>query len=1092
MSPCRQCNFMCPRDPCNFAPDITNIRRPPFKDAGWSSCSLPCKLLRRPLQMIRPAFADWGSLLPSAEQLNSTTVCPSVSVPLDESQRVLLPLATPSVSEGCNSLDTQGPSQAKPPVVAECLTSSGPISAAAMLLGWDAAPVGPRRLAAAKTPLINLDVSNSAQLQALLNFDRTAIVDWWHVHLFLKSCSRARGSAPACRDADNLFGCQSLSDSAAAQVLHDNQLCQAVTSILFRAYESKALVSLVGPARSWCWSVLAKCVKTRVPSAFVDWYFNLADQELDTCMYGSPFVTSLLVKASAHAFHGLSLSCDKSHSHRAWTPPHSTVNHFCDMSLPSQLCQAFCAKATQACLTPKAHKPAELRCRRLRAQVRSAAANQPHYLPSLIPEFKLKLPLAQVPATADFKLLSRTPGSDTGELDEPESATKRFKAAAKGDGSRGSSDRDAVALDMAGVYHTMEEHLELACALSCPADTSERVPDQLRKNIFAVLTEGPVSISKKRMLALQSLNDQLAQLESTEKELRQKMHPDVDSVTKGKALSLFRQLLEETKFPDLSVLDLLEGGVPLVGQEVESPLFSKRPKPKEIEPEQLSAQAALRRQALQRMKGLTSEQDYAAMKAETAEEVAAGFLTGPYRSEREVSDLLQTDDWSLSPRFLLRQGEDSKIRIIDDFKMSAVNRAFGSSSFLELQDTDYAVGLLRFPSRVLQDRSKVRVPLSDGTTLEGDWSREMLSCPALLGKTLDLSKAYRQDYTIYEFKPAASLLDKVLMRLLDLLGWTYAKAGRKFVAFDAKVVSLGVSLGLGELWSGVLTVENKPGRLEKISHMLRAIASGKDVSRSEVASLHGLLNFAGGLILGFELKPTARMLSRALSGPFLGNTPELKQACASALDVIAQCRPKRCPASISPPIILYTDGAYEKGIGTWGAVLIDELSGARWAFGGTVDSSLVAHWKREAGEQVICQVEAFALAIVLYGIRGSVKGRSILAFIDNDPCRYGFIKRYSPSTSLLRVISLVALLEGSLEALLWFERVPSKSNPADLPSRAEIAEACARFKLENKGDIALTSTMKDFLWARDYEPVLARAILESARLEADWTEEVLQ
>ena len=170
----------------------------------------------------------------------------------------------------------------------------------------------------------------------------------------------------------------------------------------------------------------------------------------------------------------------------------------------------------------------------------------------------------------------------------------------------------------------------------------------------------------------------------------------------------------------------------------------------------------------------------------------------------------------------------------------------------------------------------------------------------------------------------------------------------------------------------------------------------------------------------------------------------------------------------------------------------DKLLGARWAFGGTVDSSLLAHWRREAGDQVICQVEAYALAIVLYGIRGSVKGRSILAFIDNDPCRYGFIKRYSPSASLLRVISLVALLEGSLEALLWFERVPSKSNPADLPSREQTVEACRRFRLEDKGDIALTSTMKDFLCAQSYEPTLARATLESARLEADWTEEMLQ
>ena len=185
------------------------------------------------------------------------------------------------------------------------------------------------------------------------------------------------------------------------------------------------------------------------------------------------------------------------------------------------------------------------------------------------------------------------------------------------------------------------------------------------------------------------------------------MHPDVEGVTRGKAIALFRSLLEETHFPDMPVISLLSDGVPLVGQEQESPLFAKGPRPMDLGPEQLKAQAALRRRVLQQMKGMTTEEDYKAMKAETAGEVVAGFLSGPYRSEQEVTDLLQSDAWSLSPRFLLRQGEDSKIRIIDDFKMSAVNKALGSSSFLELQDTDYAVGLLRFLSSVLQDRTRL-------------------------------------------------------------------------------------------------------------------------------------------------------------------------------------------------------------------------------------------------------------------------------------------------------------------------------------------------------------------------------------------------
>ena len=56
-------------------------------------------------------------------------------------------------------------------------------------------------------------------------------------------------------------------------------------------------------------------------------------------------------------------------------------------------------------------------------------------------------------------------------------------------------------------------------------------------------------------------------------------------------------------------------------------------------------------------------------------ETESGFLKGPYFSEPAVTEALGVEDWSLSPRFLLKQGEDSKIRIIDDLKASSVNQA---------------------------------------------------------------------------------------------------------------------------------------------------------------------------------------------------------------------------------------------------------------------------------------------------------------------------------------------------------------------------------------------------------------------------------
>ena len=153
-----------------------------------------------------------------------------------------------------------------------------------------------------------------------------------------------------------------------------------------------------------------------------------------------------------------------------------------------------------------------------------------------------------------------------------------------------------------------------------------------------------------------------------------------------------------------------------------------------------------------------------------------------------------------------------------------------------------------------------------------------------------------------------------------------------------------------------------------------------------------------------------------------------------ALDVIGLCKPRVCLASARQPIILYTDGAFENDVGTWGSLLVDPETGDRWLFGGQVPQPLINRWHEAAGEQVICEIEAYALAITVFGLRGFLGNRSVVAFIDNEPCRMGFIKRYSPSVAMMGLISLVSLLEASLCTTMWYERVPSKSNPADLPS----------------------------------------------------------
>ena len=112
--------------------------------------------------------------------------------------------------------------------------------------------------------------------------------------------------------------------------------------------------------------------------------------------------------------------------------------------------------------------------------------------------------------------------------------------------------------------------------------------------------------------------------------------------------------------------------------------------------------------------------------------------------------------------------------------------------------------------------------------------------------------------------------------------------------------------------------------------------------------------------MGFELKPAACMLSKALTGFFQGNTAELRSACALALDVIGLCKPRVCLASARQPVILYTDGAFENDVGTWGSLLVDPETGDRWLFGGQVPQLLIDRWHEAAGVQVFCEIEAYA------------------------------------------------------------------------------------------------------------------------------------
>ena len=186
---------------------------------------------------------------------------------------------------------------------------------------------------------------------------------------------------------------------------------------------------------------------------------------------------------------------------------------------------------------------------------------------------------------------------------------------------------------------------------------------------------------------------------------------------------LFAKLLTQLDYWDLEVANLLKFGVPLVGLQEPPTEYQRRLVPANMTEDELTASTRWRRTSIMQIDRQPSKSEEDAWLDATASQVEKGFLQGPC-SAAKTSVLIGTDCWSLNPRFVLIQGVNPKVRVIDDAKQRAVNSAYPSGVKLQLQDVDYATAM------VLGARRAAGPSSSDAL----EW----------LGRTFDLSKAYKQ------------------------------------------------------------------------------------------------------------------------------------------------------------------------------------------------------------------------------------------------------------------------------------------------------------------------------------------------------------
>ena len=160
-----------------------------------------------------------------------------------------------------------------------------------------------------------------------------------------------------------------------------------------------------------------------------------------------------------------------------------------------------------------------------------------------------------------------------------------------------------------------------------------------------------------------------------------------------------------------------------------------------------------------------------------------------------------------------------------------------------------------------------------------------------------------------------------------------------------------------------------------------------------------------------------------------------------------------------PPALIFTDRAEEEcGVGV-GGIMLDVATEGKEFFGGAVESSKVEPWKAAGKKKrVIHQAEVYPAVVTLSVWGQRLKGRRIIAFVDNDAAKEALIKGTSSSKASARLVTDFWRRAAEMELYIWIERVASIANPADAPSRRACPELVkAGYKQRKVSDMGVRS-----------------------------------
>ena len=846
-------------------------------------------------------------------------------------------------------------------------------------------------------------------------------------------------------------GLPNLSHFDKLKVAKANTIYRLCVKLIYYAKEKNISLSIENPHNSHFWNYPG------IPQASFD--TDLVDHEFHGCMLGGTRKRLCRWRATPGLLHGLDVYCNDEHEHAPWQVTSTSSGWAFSTAEEAAYPQLLCDRIYRLVSTYHGYVPVgnsnNLTSNHTLATMQ--LGKQPRVHKTLVSEFG---------TVESFKI---------DDLPENSKILKDFQ---RGDGHL--QNHDTV---VAGVYRTPQEFVSEAAAIKHPMDEVDSVPLVLKETIQFLVDNDAATISKYRLHQLKTAISFAKELETEEKVLHSTMDSHVADILGTKKICLFKKLLDLTGYPDSEQLcSEISGGFDLVGKASKSHVLPKRFRPASISVAELKSTAVWNRKNIASNAKLTGEDDLdRQLWDETINEVNKKWLRGPF-NEQQITHELATDKWICIRRFALQQSD--KVRIIDDCREPKMNTALSTPEKLELMGVDNLVNSALHLARIQNQLHESCRRQVLGRTLDLTAAYKNLACSPptrwtsvllvlnpdssevcyfisdalMFGSTASVYAFNRcaralwhiavvwlklvvtqfyDDYPSLEFSDSSKGARLCFESILQLLGWETSTNPKKSLPFSSVFKMLGVQVDLDHLIHGRVLVNNTEQRKSQILTEIKGIQSKGFLERSSAASLHGKLNFALSTVFGSGAVPGIRIVSEIASGKRNGKLDATsREALTSVVHFLVHSKPRVLSIhDNTKPLVIFTDASYESGVAKYGVVAFFDSD--TFVVEGTIPDFLVQEWKSTVGEQIISQAEIYPVVLSKIHFRETLGNRRVIIFLDNDSARFGLIKMNTPSSASLKLIHMYYNVESECPSYTWFSRVPSKSNPADWPSRGE-------------------------------------------------------